>query len=175
LRDVADSAVLQQIRAEDALRRKAVLEDLYGEGVTEYIEWSHNFGGDANYRQTFDGRAMTNLLESAGNDPELSEFFRERFDLTRLDGVDVEIAKKLRYEGFFGVHDIANSSDRKLLAVDGIGPATLEKIRAQVPKADADEEEPEEPETPPETETGDEEEEPSEEESGDGEADGSAT
>jgi ERCC4-type nuclease len=49
--------------------------------------------------------------------------------LEDIDGINPEIAEELRSMGFDSPDDLNEASDDELLAVDGIGPARLERIR----------------------------------------------
>ena len=47
-----------------------------------------------------------------------------------VDGIDTDTMEALREAGFDSAEKIKAASDDELLAVKGIGPATLEKLRA---------------------------------------------
>ena len=64
-----------------------------------------------------------------GSSPSLSPALPQR-TATLADTVGQEYADKLAQAGYGDLDAVAQASDEQLLAVEGIGPKTLEKLRA---------------------------------------------
>lgn len=69
----------------------------------------------------------------------LVEFLREveaavgsKPGLEELDGVGEELADKLREAGIYTADDLIGANEADLLAIDGLGKATLKRIKEQL-------------------------------------------
>ena len=53
-------------------------------------------------------------------------------DLMQMVGVGKEVAAAMVAAGIASISDVRDATDERLLAIPGIGPRTLERIRAQI-------------------------------------------
>lgn len=132
----APSALRQRKRA-DLDRAEAAANAIAGENE-EVAEKAHALkdvsGRDSMHEETNRITALADLLEAiaVAVGVTMPEDPSDGTELEDVDGVNAELAGELRAAGYETPEDLGDASDEELLRIDGIGPATLKKIRADL-------------------------------------------
>ncbi len=118
-------------RDANARRRHAVvtrllsLADKVSSDGARRIEEAGRRGRDPEYRLNEQLEALADVLEEAIQD----NVMRDEGDLTSIKGIDEATAQTLKDAGYETKADLRDADDEELLAISGIGPGTLHKIR----------------------------------------------
>jgi predicted flap endonuclease-1-like 5' DNA nuclease len=85
---------------------------------------------DPQLKQLYQDEALVGLLREI--EAALSAREGEPAGLEGIEGIGEELAETLREAGFHTADELQAASDEQLLAIEGIGEATVKRIREQI-------------------------------------------